>query len=161
MDYSDGWIALTLAHLAATGMMVGLMWTIHHVHYPLFRLVGPDHYGEFQQEHMQRISRVLLIPWGTEVVTAGALFVAAPDTELRVLALIGGLGVVAVAGITAVLAAPAHGRLLDGFDERLHRRLLRADAVRTVIWTLRLPLAVWITCCSRASLRGCVAYRPW
>ena len=144
MPYSDGWIALTLAHLAATGVMVGLMWTIHHVHYPLFRLVGPEHYPEFQQEHMQRISRVLLLPWGAEVVTAGALFVAAPDSELRVLALFGGLGMVAVVGITGLVAAPAHGRLTHGFDEPVHRRLLRADGARTAIWTLRLPLAAWI-----------------
>ncbi len=144
MEFSDGWIALTLAHLAATGTMVGLMWTIHHVHYPLFRHVGAERYGEFQQEHMRRISQVLLIPWGAEVVTAAWLFLAAPTSELRVLALIGGLAVAAVALITGLVAAPAHGRLLDGFDDALHARLLRADGIRTIIWTLRLPLAGWI-----------------
>ncbi len=142
--FSDGWAALVLAHLAATGAMVGLMWTIHFVHYPLFGLVGAERYGEFQSEHMRRITGVLVVPWGAETLTAVGLVVAAPTDGLRALAVAGLVAVGAVLGLTGLLAAPAHGRLLDGFDEAVHRRLLAVDLVRTAVWTLRLGIALAI-----------------
>lgn len=144
LPYSDGWVGLVLTHLAATAAMVGLMWTVHFVHYPMFGMVADDRYVRFQSDHMRRISWVLVVPWGVEVVTAGALVVSAPDQDLRNLAVLGLVGVAAVVGTTALLAAPAHGRLLDGFDDALHRRLLAVDAVRTAIWTLRLVVAAAI-----------------
>ncbi len=133
--------AVALAHLAATGFMVGLIWTIHVVHYPLFRLVG-EPYRPYQDEHMSRITRLLLLPWGIEVLTALWLFVSARD-EISFGLRLGGLVLVAfIVAVTGGLAAPRHGELLDAFDADVHRRLMRADAVRTWLWTARLVLAV-------------------
>ncbi|MEM9563645.1 MAG: DUF1772 domain-containing protein [Actinomycetota bacterium] len=132
---------LAAVHLAATGFMVGLMWTIHVVHYPLFALVN-EPYRPFQEAHMARISRLLVVPWGVEVVSAAVLVLAAPSGSDRLLALVGLALVGAVLAITAFGAAPLHGRLVERFDDDLHHRLLQVDLVRTLLWTARLGPAL-------------------
>lgn len=141
---TEGDVALALVHLAATGFMAGLSWTVHVVHYPLFARVGDGDYGGYQRAHMTRISWLLAVPWGTEVVSALALALFAPDGAAQVLAWIGAIAVVLLVAVTALLAAPAHGRLVAGFDPMLHRRLLAVDGVRVALWSLRLGLAVGI-----------------
>jgi len=124
--------------------MVGLIWVMQVVHYPLFARVGDETYGGFQTEHMRRISQVLFIPWGLEALTTIALVVMAPTTRLRVIALIGAALFVAVTLITAGLAAPIHGRLVDGFDADEHRRLLAVNWPRTLLWTARGIVALFL-----------------
>ena len=60
---------LLVIHLAATLFMVGLIWTIHYVHYPLFAYVGESTYASFQAAHVERIGKLLFIPWLTEGIT--------------------------------------------------------------------------------------------
>lgn len=134
---------LAMVHLLATGFMVGLIWTIHVVHYPLFALV-PEPYEPFQSEHMRRITRLLVIPWGIEIFTALGLFLTADTAGQRLWSLVGGVLVIGVVGVTGLLAAPAHGRLLERFDEAEHQRLMRADLVRTLLWTARGAVALGI-----------------
>ena len=130
---------VALVHLLATGFMAGLIWTIHAVHYPLFPLVG-DPYRPFQDEHMRRISRLLVVPWGVEVLSALWLLFAGSPVPLA-LRLLGVALVGAVLGVTAFAAAPRHGRLLDRFDAEVHRGLMRADAVRVGLWSARAAVA--------------------
>lgn len=141
---SDGWLLLAIAHLAATGAMAGISWMIQAVHYPLLRLVGAERYGEYQDSHMRRMTGLLVLPWGAETATALALAITAPTEELRALGQVGLACVGIVVILTVALAVPAHQRLLDGFDQTVHRRLLRADLARALTWTLRLVLAVAI-----------------
>lgn len=128
--------------------MVGLIWVMQIVHYPLFAEVGETTYRGFQADHMTRISKLLAVPWAAEVLSAIALVFLAPTSRLRTAAIIG-LGLVGlVAAITAFGAAPVHGGLLDGFDGDAHRRLLTINWTRTLVWTARGILAaalVWWT----------------
>ena len=136
---------LAIAHLAPTGFMVGLIWTIHVVHYPLFALVN-EPYRPFQEAHMARITALLVLPWGLEVVTGALLVFAAPAGSATGFAL-AGMGLIGLlVAITGLGAAPIHGRLVERFDADLHGRLLRVDRVRALAWTLRLiPAAALLT----------------
>ncbi|MEZ5380100.1 MAG: hypothetical protein R2733_26630 [Acidimicrobiales bacterium] len=136
---TEAWLAVV--HLAATAAMVGLIWTIHAVHYPLFGLVGPERYAEFQREHMRRITRVLLVPWGVEGLSSLALVALTDGTDRR-WSLAGLVLLAGVVAVTGLGAAPIHGRLTNGFEPELHRRLMRFDAVRAIGWTARLVVAI-------------------
>jgi hypothetical protein len=46
--------------------------------------------------------------------------------------------------ISGVWSAPAHGDLADGFDAAVHDRLMTANLVRTLAWTVRGVVAAWI-----------------
>lgn len=134
---------LAIIHLGATGFMVGLMWTIHTVHYPLFALVN-EPYRPFQEAHMSRISGLLVVPWGVEVLTAVGLLLAAAAGQQRALSIIGLVLIGVVLALTAFGAAPLHGQLVDQFDPEIHQRLMQVDLVRTLGWTARLVVAGWI-----------------
>ena len=131
--------ALVISHFAATWFMVGLIWTIHYVHYPLFAEVGDATYVAFQSEHVERIGRILFAPWLTEGATLlGILWLAflGPRRDLRVAATINSAGMAIVLLISGFWSAPAHGDLADGFDAAIHDRLMNANLVRTLAWTV-------------------------
>jgi hypothetical protein len=133
--------------MASTLFMVGLIWTIHVVHYPLFAHVGESTYIEFQAEHVDRIGKLLLLPWLTEGVTLlGILLLAflGARRDLRLPAFLNGLGMAIALIISGVWSAPAHGELADGFDAEIHNRLMNANLVRTLAWTLCGICAVWL-----------------
>lgn len=134
---------IAVVHLAATGFMVGLIWTIHVVHYPLFSLVN-EPYRPFQEAHMSRITGLLIVPWGAETLSAAALVMTADAGSQRSLSLVGLALVVAVVLVTGLGAAPIHGKLVDAYDEGLHSRLMRVDLVRALLWTARLIPAGWL-----------------
>lgn len=139
---------VVFVHLIATWFMVGLIWTIHVVHYPLFADVGDATYVAFQAAHVDRIGRLLLVPWAVEGVTAAMiLFVAVTTRDRRLMppAVIGALAMGVILAISGFWSAPAHGELADGFDPAVHDRLMKADLVRMLAWTVRGVTAAWIT----------------
>lgn len=130
-----------VVHAAATWAMVGFIWTIQLLVYPLMAKVPPDGFVAFERFHQQRVVVVLSVFAVAEVATAGLL--ALVDTGVpRELWLTGGVLLVVIWVSTGAFYAPLHGRLSVGFDERLHRRLVRANWLRTVGWTLRGVLAL-------------------
>ncbi|MFM8626218.1 MAG: hypothetical protein ACKOCC_04630 [Actinomycetota bacterium] len=138
---------ITVVHVLATWFMVGMIWTIHRVHYPLFAKVGPDTYVAFQAAHVERIGTLLLVPWLTEGLTLLALIWLAAvggRRDLRLPVAIGAVAMAVVLVISGVWSAPAHGDLADGFDAAVHDRLMTANLVRALAWTVRGACAAWI-----------------
>jgi hypothetical protein len=129
--------ALLLLHAAATWAMVGLIWTMQVVHYPLLAGLDSATYPRWQREHMARIARLVGPLMVVEAVTAGLLLVPGLTPAPQAWAL-SGLCLLALAWLsTALIQAPLHGRLAGGFAPALHRRLIRTNWLRTALWTLR------------------------
>lgn len=127
--------------------MVGMIWTIHLVHYPLFAEVGPESYVNFQSEHVERIGRLLLAPWLTEGVTLLMLlwFVLADKRrDIAVPVLVSAVAMAVVLVISGFWSAPAHADLADGFDTAIHERLMSANLVRALAWSVRGVCAAWV-----------------
>lgn len=137
---------LVIVHLAASWFMVGLIWTIHVVHYPLFPKVGASSFVAFETDHVARIGLLLLVPWVAEGVTLlGLLWVAfiGAERRLRVPTALNGLAMAAVLLISGFWSAPAHGKLMKGFDAAVHHRLMNADLLRTLAWSVCGVAAFW------------------
>ncbi len=137
---------LVVAHCVASCFMVGMIWTVHLLHYPLFEYVGEDTYVRFQQEHVDRIGSLLLVPWLTEGVTLLALIGLAffgGRRDLRMPTVINALSMAVVLVISGFWSAPAHGDLSDGFDPVVHDRLMNANLVRTLAWTVCGAMSIW------------------
>lgn len=132
---------LLTVHLAATASMVGLIWFVQLVHYPLFAVVGAEGFAAYERDHQRRTAWVVGPLMGVEVVSALALVAAGVPGVGRTLPVIAVvvLGVVHVS--TIGLQVPAHGRLSSGFDAAVARRLVRSNWIRTVGWSLRGVLA--------------------
>ena len=129
--------AVLLVHAAATWAMVGLIWFVQLVHYPLFASVGEGNFVEYEARHTRRTSWVVGVLMPLEAVTAIWLLLEVPDGVAGEAAFVG-LGLIALLWVsTATWQAPMHGRLSSGYDRGLQRRLVRTNWVRTAGWTAR------------------------
>lgn len=131
---------LLLAHAAATLFVVGLIWFVQVVHYPLRARGG----GRVRTGHTQRTAWVvgppMLFEGGTGVVLAWVrpAGVTAPQV---------GFGLALHAGVwasTRFVQVPCHDRLSRAFDSATDGRLVATNWVRTVVWTLRGLLVLWM-----------------
>jgi hypothetical protein len=138
---------LIVIHAAASMFMVGLIWTIHYVHYPLFAYVGESTYVSFQAAHVERIGKLLFVPWLTEGFTLIGILALAflgGRKTLRVPVVINSAAMAVVLVISGFWSAPAHGKLADGFDKSIHNQLMTANLIRTLAWTVCGACSIWM-----------------
>lgn len=136
--------SVLLIHTAATLFLCGLIWTIQTVHYPLFASVGRGSFQAYEAEHQSRISWIVAPVMVVELVT-GAILLASASTAGSKALLSVGFALIAIIWIsTGLHAVPRHRELERGFDPEAHRGLVRANWNRTVAWTVRAFLVLWI-----------------
>lgn len=126
--------ALLVVHAAATFFLLGLIWFVQIVHYPLLGQVGSSSFRECQEFHLSRTGYVVAPAMLIEGASAAALVWRLPET---VLVWFGLLLLLAIWSSTAVLQVPRHRILVAGFDASAHRHLVRWNWIRTIGWTLR------------------------
>lgn len=130
-------------NLISTWFMVGLIWMVQVVHYPLFAKVSAENYVQYQQLHERYITPVVAVPMIIEILTAVLLLNYLPkgNSAAWVWA---ALALVIIAWLsTAFLQVPCHSKLNIAFDEDVHRRLVSTNWIRTICWTLRGLLVAW------------------
>ncbi len=128
---------LWLTHLAATLFLVGLIWVVQVVHYPLFAKVGAEHFHGYWQGHTRLITWLVAPSMLIEGVTGALLFVVRPPgLSLPVLAVAFGLVVLNWLS-TWLIQIPFHERLGQRFDLATLRRLVLTNWFRTAAWSLR------------------------
>jgi hypothetical protein len=135
-------MTLLLIHAAATLALVGLIWFVQVVHYPLFDLASERRFDRFVAEHKRRTSWVVVPLMLTELGTALALLAAPPLGMGRELLWLGALLLALIWLSTALLQVPLHRRLSGGRDESAIRRLVASNLLRTVAWSGRGWLAL-------------------
>lgn len=149
MTTSDA--TLLAVHLAATAAMVGLIWFVQVVHYPLFASVGADEFVAYENAHTRLTAFVVGPFMAVEGALAIWLAVDPPPGVPRWLA-IGALGVLgAVQLSTVALQVPEHSALSATHDIRRIRRLVLTNWVRTIGWSTRGVLAVVMLVTAAAS----------
>ena len=105
-----------LLNFASTWAMVGVIWIIQVVHYPLFASVGSDQFKGYEQDHQRLITYIVLPLMFCELITSGLLWVYRPVGSSAVLIGIGIALVLLIWGSTFLLQVPQHGQLGNGFD---------------------------------------------
>ncbi len=133
---------LLLTHAAATLVMVGVIWFVQIVHYPLMARVAAGKFAAYEREHQNRTTLVVAPTMLVEAATATLLLVIPLPGGGRVLPAVG-IGLLAVIWLsTFFVQVRLHSRLADGFDAAIHRRLVQSNWVRTAAWTGRGILAL-------------------
>lgn len=136
--------ALLLTHVAATFVMVGVIWFIQMVHYPLFSHVPSTAFAAYEATHMRLTTWVVTPPIVVEAMTGVLLLWRRPE-EVRLPLLWTGLGLLAIIWLsTTLLQFPRHQILLSGFDPSTHKTLLLSNWIRTIAWSARGVLVLWI-----------------
>lgn len=135
---------LLLSHFSATLFMLGVIWFVQVVHYPLFAKTGRAEFGDYEQQHTALTTWVVAPPMLLELATAVLLFWLKP-TGISTGQLSIGLALLVVIWLsTALIQVPCHNRLSQSFDAAVHRRLVVSNWIRTIAWSLRALLVLWM-----------------
>lgn len=129
--------ALFVLHVVVTCVMAGIMWFVQIVYYPNLAAVGRDAFVSYQREHVRRVTAIAWTMLFLELISGIAL-VCVPHAGWVWGSLIA--NVLLLLGIwwsTFFVQVPLHHTLEQGWDEAAHRRLLRTNWFRTVVYTLR------------------------
>jgi len=121
----------------ATWMMVGVIWMVQVVHYPMLAGYSALVPSAAATEHQRRITPVVGVPMAAEGITSLVLLVDRPPTMGVAAAWASAvlLGIALLSTIT--IQVPLHGRLAAGHDDEVARRLVTTNWVRTIAWTAR------------------------
>ena len=124
---------LLTVQLITTLFLVGLIWTIQVISYPLFGAVPAEGASHYHAEHMRRITPLVMPPMFLELACAGLLLFLDPG----ILSFLGAALLLVVWVSTALLQVPAHGKLSRDFDPIVVDHLVRSNWIRTIAWTVR------------------------
>ncbi len=135
---------ILFAHVFATLSMVGVIWFVQLVHYPMFANVGLSGFIDYHAVHRRRISWVVVPLMFVEAISAGLLIWRTP-AEIATLTLWIATILLALIWIsTFAVQVPLHNRLSRDGDPGTVKRLVATNWVRTVLWTARGLLVGWM-----------------
>jgi hypothetical protein len=122
--------------------MVGLIWFVQIVHYPLFGAVSERDFAAYARDHQRQTTWVVGPVMLLELITAVSLLGRRPP-GVSLSLVWAGLGLLAVIWLsTMFLQIPLHAKLASGRDPLAIQGLVRGNWIRTAAWTLRGLLAL-------------------
>ena len=136
----DSVTTLLAIHAAATWALVGLIWTVQVVHYPLFAQVGADVFRDYHARHMLRITFLVAPLMLVEVATAVLLLIRCAREPWLLASLV---PLLLIWASTWRMQVPLHESLSNGFDVAVHRKLVASNWWRTGAWSVRGGCLLW------------------
>ncbi len=122
-----------MIHAASTWFMVGVIWYVQVVHYPLFAKVGRGPFPGYEAENIRRTAIVVVPVMSLELGSAVWLWKEAPSAITGV-----GLALLLFLWASSALAQGVlHARLTRGFRRSVWFTLLGSNWARTAAWSLR------------------------
>lgn len=133
-----------LLQLAATLSMVGIIWFVQIVHYPLFPQVGREEFRRYEMDHQRLTLWAVGPPMLAELFTAILLLWWKP-AGIPAVALWSGLVLLlSVWVVTYTVQVPQHASLIVSYDGAIQRRLVLGNWYRTFAWSARGLLVLWM-----------------
>ena len=126
-----------LINLLSTWMMVGVIWFVQVVHYPLLSVVPVQSAASVAVEHQRRTGWVVGAPMALEGVTTLALLVLVPEGVAWFVPWLAGIPLAVALGATIFLSVPRHERMAHEPDAQVGKELVSTNWVRTIAWTVR------------------------
>jgi hypothetical protein len=126
-----------LINLLSTWTMVGVIWFVQVVHYPLLAVVPVESAASVAIEHQRRTGWVVGAPMALEGVTTLALLVLVPEGVAWFVPWLAGIPLAVALGATIFLSVPRHERMAREPDAQVGKELVSTNWVRTIAWTLR------------------------
>lgn len=136
-------MALVTLHLVVTWALVGLIWTVQLVHYPLLAFVGREGFVAYAARHSRVITPLvgplMLLELGSAVWLA-----LRPPPGVPWAVWGAGLALTLVIwASTAFVQVPLHRAFASGFSADTVSRLVRTNWIRTLAWSARGLLVGW------------------
>jgi hypothetical protein len=129
-------LALLSFHLACTAAMMGVIWFVQLVHYPIFPYARNE-FPPFAEQHGRRTTWVVAPLMFGELGSGLWLWVQWGWAGKASLWILGAIWL-----STFAVQVPLHEKLRGGFEEKVWRKLLRSNWLRTFLWSLRVVLVM-------------------
>ena len=126
---------LVILNAVSTWAMVGVIWIVQLVHYPLLALVGTDRSVEVAEKHQRAISFVVGPPMAVEGITTLLLLVSRPDSVPVWMPWFGAFSLAVALACTVLLSVPRHARMAASPDAEVGAELVRTNWPRTIAWS--------------------------
>ena len=124
-------------NIESTWFMIGLIWFVQIVHYPLFGYVGSKEFETFHEHHKTLITPVVGFVMIVELVTTGILIFQIPVGMPNWTVIVGIILIGVIWISTLFLQIPYHNKLSSKFDDNVLMMLLNTNWIRTICWSLR------------------------
>ena len=134
--------AVLLLQLFASIFMVGVIWYVQLVHYPLMAGWPHDDFPRWEAAHRQQTGFVVVPAMLAEGLAVMALLGKRPAGVPVWMVWTGALLLLAIWGSTFGIQVPLHEKLATGWDTVAHTSLVQSNWLRTVLWSARGLLAV-------------------
>lgn len=126
-----------IVNLVSTWTMVGVIWFVQIVHYPLLSTVPVESASSVAVEHQRRTGWVVGAPMLLEGVTTLLLLVMVPTGVAWFVPWLAGIPLAVALGATIFLSVPRHERMAKQPDAKVGRELVTTNWVRTIAWSVR------------------------
>lgn len=137
---------ILISHAAATLAMVGIIWFVQIVHYPLFSDVGLDQFVGYEARNVNRttwvVAPLMLVEFSTAFLIAWWNLSGNESSHAFAWVALSLLGLIWLS--TYAIQVPLHSQLAQQFDPVAHARLVSSNWIRTVLWSIRGGLALWM-----------------
>jgi len=129
-----------IIHVFSCFFMCGLCWFVQIIHYPLFRDIDPKDFALYEQKNLRTafITGPMML---LELFTAAYLQYLSPNDPLL---WIGSILIFVIWISTFVIQGPTHLKLTAGADEKLFKVLIRSNWIRTIGWTIRSLIMIYL-----------------
>ena len=133
----------TLLQFVVTWVMVGMIWFIQTVHYPLYKKIK-EGFVEYERSHIRKASLLIGPFMLVEAFSAIVLLKIAPDGVLTKLAALNLILLIFIWLSTSLVQISQHQKLSVRFSRKILKGLIHSNWVRTLLWTIKGCLLVVI-----------------
>lgn len=126
-----------LLNVVSTFTMVGVIWFVQVVHYPLLSVVPVESASTVAVDHQRRTGWVVMAPMTVEGFTTLGLLKWVPDGVAWWVPWLNGVFLAVALGCTVFLSVPRHARMAAQPDASVGRELVVTNWPRTVAWSAR------------------------
>lgn len=124
-------------NLVSTLVMVGVIWFVQIVHYPLLAVVPVESASAVAVDHQRRTGWVVMAPMTVEGFTTLGLLKWVPDGVAWWVPWLNGVFLAIALGCTVFLSVPRHARMAAHPDKSVGRELVLTNWPRTFAWSAR------------------------
>ena len=133
-----------LLHVATTFSMVGLIWFVQVVHYPLLSRVPREGFRRYELDH-QRLTAWIVAPlMAAELLSGVLLFWYRPVAVGSIAVWLGFVLLLTIWLATYTVQVPQHASMVLSYDPLVHRRLVLGNWFRTIAWSARGLIVLWM-----------------
>jgi hypothetical protein len=133
-----------VGQLIASVFMTGVIWYVQLVHYPMMEGWPHDDFPRWEAAHRERTGQVVVPAMLAEGLAVVVILAWRPTGVPAWLAWSGAGVLLAIWASTFAIQVPLHEQLSTGWDAGSHARLVQSNWLRTVLWTARAVVAVWM-----------------